>query len=78
MPKQSHTYVPRLPRLRALTSPRKAGLRAGRRNAFMHEACSLRQALRRAGTLPLIARNDEVKAFNAFVLLSFKYRFSFL
>jgi len=61
-----------------LTSPRKAGLRAGRRNAFMHEACSLRQALRRTSTLPLIARNGEVKASNAFVLLSFKYRFSFL
>jgi len=45
----------RLPRLRALPSSRKAGLRAGRRNAFMHEAFRLRQARRpaKAGLLAM-------------------------
>ena len=42
------TEAQRLPRLRALPSSRRAGLRAGRRNA-----------LRCAGTLPLVARNDK-------------------
>jgi hypothetical protein len=30
------------------------------RNAYLWEAFRLRQALRRAGTLPLVARNDNV------------------
>ena len=40
----------------------------GCRNTCLHKAFRRRQALRRAGTLPLVARNDEVKTINAFVL----------
>ena len=58
----------RLPRLRALPSSRKAGLRAGRRHAFMHEAFRLRQALRRAGTSSRQSgapHNDQLWLFEA-------------
>src|SRR4030043_2264169 len=67
-PKQSQETLEttRLPRLRALPSPKRlpsarlleVGLRAGRRNVY-HGTFHPQKALRRAGTLPPVARKDQ-------------------
>jgi len=68
MTKQSH-FLMRLPRLRALPSPKR--LRAGRRNP-LHLSNAFDRALRRAGTYLLDACNDDLKPLNAFALVESK------